>query len=177
MHRRETQGEAHRELCRMLADVSRRDDVEIVFPVHLSPAVRESVFGELAGSEHVHLLDPLDYHSFVHVLKSSDIVVTDSGGIQEEAPVFGIPVLVMRDTTEREEGLETGVVRLSGTDPEMVRADILELLDDAESHAAMARATNPYGDGNAATRIVDRLTNDLGATEPGREASAAAGAR
>ena len=88
----------------MLADVSRRGDVEIVFPVHLSPAVRESVFAELAGREHVHLMEPLDYHSFVHVLKSSDLVVTDSGGLQEEAPVFGIPVLVMRDTTERERG-------------------------------------------------------------------------
>ena len=163
MHRRETQGAGQRELSRMLADVASRDDVEVVFPVHLSPAVRESVFAELAGAEHVHLIDPLDYHSFTHLLKSSDLVVTDSGGLQEEAPVFGIPVLVMRDATERSEGLEAGVVRLSGTDAESVREDVLELLDDPLAYEAMARAANPYGDGQAADRIVGQLANDLGA--------------
>ena len=162
LHRRESQGEAQHALCRMLAGISRRGDVEILFPVHLSPVVRDAVFAELAGCEHVHLMDPLDYHSFVHLLRSSDFVVTDSGGVQEEAPVFGIPVLVMRDTTERSEGVDAGVVRLSGTDPDAVRADIVELLDDAESYDAMARAANPYGDGNAAARIVSALTRDLG---------------
>jgi UDP-N-acetylglucosamine 2-epimerase (non-hydrolysing) len=167
MHRRETQGAGQRELCRMLADVSARDDVEIVFPVHLSPAVRESVFGELAYAEHVHLVDPLDYHSFVHVLKSCDLVVTDSGGLQEEAPVFGIPVLVVRDTTERTEAVQAGVVRLSGTDAVAVRGDIEELLDDPAAYAAMAHAANPYGDGRAAGRIVTRLAADLrGGGEP-----------
>jgi UDP-N-acetylglucosamine 2-epimerase (non-hydrolysing) len=134
----------------------------VVFPVHLSPAVRDSVLPELAACEHVQLVEPLDYEEFVDVLRSSDIVVTDSGGIQEEAPVFGIPVLVMRDTTEREEGIDAGVVRLSGTDPEAVRADIIELLDDETAYAAMAHAANPYGDGLAAERIVAQLAADLG---------------
>ncbi len=167
MHRRETQGAGQRELARMLADIAERDDVEIVYPVHLNPAVRETAFSELLGVERVHLIDPLDYHSFTHLLRSSDLVVTDSGGLQEEAPVFGIPVLVMRDATERSEALEAGAVRLSGTDPESVREDILELLDDAHAYRAMAHSTNPYGDGRAAERIVGRLVSDLGAgSEP-----------
>lgn len=161
LHRRETQGEAQRALCGMLGEIARRRRVEIVFPVHLSPAVRASVLDELGGVPNVHLLEPLPYRPFVHLLKSSDLVVTDSGGIQEEAPSFGVPVLVMRETTERPEGIQAGCARLSGTDPAGVGADIERLLDDRDAYNRMARAINPYGDGHAAERIVRRLLADL----------------
>jgi UDP-N-acetylglucosamine 2-epimerase (non-hydrolysing) len=161
LHRRETQGESQRLLCGMLRAIARRRDVEIVFPVHLSPAVRASVFAELDGMANVHLLQPLPYRPFVHLLKSADIILTDSGGIQEEAPSFGVPVLVMRETTERPEGVEAGCTRLSGTDPVAVRADVIGLLDDRDAYRQMARAANPYGDGYAAERIVRRLVADL----------------
>jgi UDP-N-acetylglucosamine 2-epimerase (non-hydrolysing) len=174
MHRRETLGEGQRALCRMLAELGERPDVEIVFPVHLNPQVRDSARAELAGREGVILTEPLDYQSFVHVLRTSDLVVTDSGGVQEEAPVFGVPVVVMRDATERVEGIEAGVVRLAGTDPADVRADIVELLDDPEAYASMAEACNPYGDGRAAERIVAQLVRDLGITAAEPVAAAAA---
>lgn len=174
MHRRETLGEGQRALCRMLAELGERPDVEIVYPVHLNPRVRDSAWTELAGREGVLLTEPLEYQSFVHVLRSSDLVVTDSGGLQEEAPVFGIPVVVMRDATERVEGIEAGVVRLAGTDPEDVRSDIVELLDDPEAYAAMADACNPYGDGRAAERIVAELVRDLGVSPADAVAAQAA---
>ena len=177
LHRRETQGEAQRRLCRMLAHVARRPDVEILFPVHLSPAVRRSVDAELAGRDGVHLLDPLDYRSFVHVLRSSDIVVTDSGGVQEEAPSLGVPVLVMRDTTERPEGVAAGCARLCGTEPEAVELEIGRLLDNPDAYRAMAGAANPYGDGTAGRQIVRRLERDLledAWTPPRSECSVAA---
>jgi UDP-N-acetylglucosamine 2-epimerase (non-hydrolysing) len=161
LHRRETQGAHQRALCRMLATIAGRGDSEIVFPVHLSPAVRASVFAELSGLPKVHLIDPLPYRPFVHLLRTADIAVTDSGGIQEEAPSFGVPVLVMRETTERPEGVQAGCARLSGTDPAQVCADIERLLDDEDAYRAMAHAANPYGDGHAARRIVDRLAGDL----------------
>lgn len=165
LHRRETQGDRQRALCRMLASIARRGDAEIVFPVHLSPSVRASVLPELGGLANVHLIDPLPYRPFVHLMRSADIVVTDSGGIQEEAPSFGVPVLVMRETTERPEGIEAGCALLSGTDPASVGADIERLLDDPDAHAAMARTASPYGDGRASERIVERLAGDL-APEP-----------
>jgi UDP-N-acetylglucosamine 2-epimerase (non-hydrolysing) len=161
LHRRETQGEAQRRLCRMLARVAERPDVEIVFPVHLSPGVRESVMAELGGRDGVILAEPFDYPLFVHAMRSSDIIVTDSGGVQEEAPSLGVPVLVMRDTTERPEGIAAGCARLSGTSPDAVERDILELLDDEAAYASMAQVANPYGDGRTAERIVERLRADL----------------
>ena len=161
LHRRESQGGRQRALCRMLARLAARPDVEIVFPVHLSPAVRASVHAELAGRRDVHLLDPLPYRPFVHVLASADLVVTDSGGIQEEAPSLDVPVVVMRDTTERPEGVSAGCVRLGGTEPEAVAAHVAELLDDRSAYARMAAAPNPFGDGHAAERIVGRLEADL----------------
>jgi UDP-N-acetylglucosamine 2-epimerase (non-hydrolysing) len=161
LHRRETQGEAQRRLCAMLARVAQRPDVEIVFPVHLSPAVRESVRSELADCPNVHLLEPVGYADFLALMRSSDVIVTDSGGIQEEAPSLNIPVLVMRDTTERLEGVRAGCSRLAGTDPAAVEAAIAQLLDDPAEHARMASATNPYGDGHAAERIARRLEHDL----------------
>ncbi|GAC1320586.1 MAG: UDP-N-acetylglucosamine 2-epimerase (non-hydrolyzing) [Thermoleophilaceae bacterium] len=166
LHRRETQGAAQRELCRMLARVASRPDVEVVFPVHMSPAVRESVETELGGLDSVHLTEPLDYPTFVHALRTADLVVTDSGGIQEEAPSFGVPVLVMRETTERPEGVSAGCVRLSGTDPLAVERDIVRLLDTPEAYRRMSQAANPYGDGRAAQRIVARLRRDLVMSSP-----------
>lgn len=171
LHRRETQGEAQRALCSMLAVIAaERPDVEIVFPVHLSPAVRASVPAELASLANVHLLDPLPYRTFVHLLRSADLVLTDSGGIQEEAPSFGVPLLVMRNATERPEGIAAGCARLAGTDPTAVAAELGTLLDDADAYARMARAANPYGDGRAAERIVRRLARDLA---PAREETTA----
>jgi len=161
LHRRETQGEVHRELARMLGRVADREDVEILFPVHLSPRVRESVFAELRGHPRVHLVDPLDYEAFVEAMRDSYLVVTDSGGIQEEAPVFGLPVVVMRETTERWEGVEAGSVVLSGTDHRQVEADVLRLLDNLDEYTRRSQAVNPYGDGNASQRILVRLRHDL----------------
>lgn len=161
LHRRETQGEAQRQLCAMLARIARRPDVEILFPVHMSPTVRESVDAELSGLDHVHRIEPLDYVTFVHALRDSDLVVTDSGGIQEEAPSLGVPVLVMRDTTERPEGVAAGCVRLSGTRPQDVERDIVELLGSRDAYERMAKTVNPYGDGRASERIVARLRRDL----------------
>jgi UDP-N-acetylglucosamine 2-epimerase (non-hydrolysing) len=161
LHRRETHGEAQRHLCAMLARVARRPDVEIVFPVHMSPAVRESVQAELSGVGRVHCVAPLDYVAFVHALSGSDLIVTDSGGIQEEAPSLGVPVLVMRDTTERPEGVAAGCARLSGTRAEDVERDIVELLEDRVEYERMAKTANPYGDGQASERIIARLRRDL----------------
>ncbi len=166
MHRRETQGDEQRALCRMLAELADSRDVEIVFPMHLNPRVRASVQGELSEHDRVHLLEPADYVTFVQLLRSADIVATDSGGVQEEAPALDVPVLVMRDTTERPEGVAAGCSRLCGTDPEFVRGAIEELLDDPGLYARMAAAANPYGDGCAAVRIVDRLVEDLLDTHP-----------
>lgn len=169
LHRRETQGDTQRELCRVLANVACRSDVEVIFPVHLSPAVRQSAIAELAGRDGVRLIDPLPYRPFVHLLRSADLVVTDSGGIQEEAPSLSVPVLVTRDTTERPEGVAAGCARLSGTTPEQLHADITELLDDNAAYDRMARPANPYGDGRAAERIAQRMTADLVYAEIGDE--------
>jgi UDP-N-acetylglucosamine 2-epimerase (non-hydrolysing) len=146
-----------RRICQVVREVAGRGDTEIVFPVHLSPAVRDVVLPVLAGVEGVHLCEPLDYLSFVALVESCDIVVTDSGGLQEEAPALAKPVLVLRDTTERWEAVEAGVVRLTGTDPARVAAAIRLLLDDPRAYAAMARGSSPYGDGHAAGRIVETL--------------------
>jgi UDP-N-acetylglucosamine 2-epimerase (non-hydrolysing) len=161
LHRRETQGPAQRRLCRMLASLAERPDVDVLFPVHMSPAVRASVEPELAGRDGVHLMELLDYRTFVEALRTSDLVVTDSGGIQEEAPALGIPVLVMRDRTERPEGVEAGCALLCGTEPEGVEAEVVRLLDGPDAYKAMADAPNPYGDGTAARQIVERLESDL----------------
>jgi len=169
LHRRETQGETQRRLAAMLRRVADRPDVQVLFPVHLSPAVRESVVAELDSHPKVHLIDPLEYTQFVHAMKTSDLVVTDSGGVQEEAPTFGIPVIVMRETTERREGVDAGCVLLSGTDHDAVERDIVRLLDDSTEYDRMARATNPYGDGHAAERVVARLRRDLADPESREE--------
>jgi UDP-N-acetylglucosamine 2-epimerase (non-hydrolysing) len=145
----------------MLARVAQRPDVDILLPMHLNPEVRKVVTAELSECPAVHLVEPLAYPAFVHALKTSYLAVTDSGGIQEEAPTFGVPVLVMRNTTERPEGVAAGCARLCGTNPRDLEQEIYRLLDDPLAHARMATAKSPYGDGFAASRILDRLRFDL----------------
>jgi UDP-N-acetylglucosamine 2-epimerase (non-hydrolysing) len=157
LHRRESHGEAMRRVCDAVRAVALRGDTEIVFPVHRSPPVREVVFAELAGVDGLHLCEPLDYLSLVHVLDSCDLVLTDSGGLQEEAPSLGKPVLVLRDTTERPEAVDAGVARLVGTTPAVVYGAVTRLLDDPAAYAAMAHPENPFGDGRAAVRTVEAL--------------------
>lgn len=158
-HRRENFGPGFEQICRSLLAISARDDVEIAYPVHLNPQVREPVERLLGGRRRIHLMEPLGYLPFVRMMQRSDIILTDSGGVQEEAPSLGKPVLVMRETTERPEAVEAGTVQLVGTDPDVIIAAIARLLDDPCAYASMANATNPYGDGHAAIRIVKRLLN------------------
>ena len=156
-HRRENFGEGFEQICRAIARTSRRDDVEIVYPVHLNPRVREPVFRHLADLPNVHLIEPLDYLAFVHLMNEAHLIVTDSGGIQEEAPSLGKPVLVMRDTTERPEAIAAGTVKLVGTDSSRITSEVARLLDEPDTYAAMARIHHPFGDGRASERILKDL--------------------
>lgn len=157
-HRRESFGAPLRNICRALRDVAERfEDVHVVYPVHPNPHVERPVRSILAGHPRITLVPPLDYLSLVQVMKSSYVVLTDSGGIQEEAPALGKPVLVLRDETERPEGVATGAARIAGTTREGVRDEFTRLLTDDLLYAQMASAVNPYGDGHAAARIVDAL--------------------
>jgi len=157
-HRRENWGEPMRRICRAALEVLRGfEDVHVVFPVHRNPVVRRDVESVLGGHERAHLVEPLEYLPFVKLLQSSTLVMSDSGGIQEEAPSLDLPVLCLRDTTERPEAIETGAVRLVGTDEQVIAGAVAELLTDSESYRRMAAATNPFGDGRAATRIADVL--------------------
>ncbi len=156
-HRRENFGEGFENICRALLRLAQRDDVELIYPVHLNPNVQEPVRRILGDRPNVHLIEPLDYLPFVCLMDRSHLIITDSGGVQEEAPSLGKPVLVMRDTTERPEAVDAGTVKLVGTDPEKIFSEAVRLVDDAEAYQAMARAHNPYGDGKASARIVDTL--------------------
>jgi UDP-N-acetylglucosamine 2-epimerase len=158
-HRRESFGEQFRKLCLAIRDLSllHRETTQFVYPVHLNPNVRRPVHEILGGLKNVTLLEPLDYASLVHVMKRSTLILTDSGGIQEEAPSLGVPVLVMRETTERPEGVDAGVVRLVGTARATIVQEAQRLLTDPVAHSAMAKAANPYGDGHAAERIVSAI--------------------
>jgi UDP-N-acetylglucosamine 2-epimerase (non-hydrolysing) len=157
-HRRENLGEPMRHVYQALRDIATEfSDVEVVFPVHRNPRVREVVKTELGGLDRVHLIDPLDYQPFANLLARSHLILTDSGGIQEEAPSLGKPVLVLRDTTERPEAIEAGTVRLIGTDRDKVYAETKLLLSSQEEYNRMANACNPYGDGQAARRIVQGI--------------------
>ena len=156
-HRRENFGEGMAGIAQAVRRIAARDDVAMIFPVHLNPNVRAVMQGELAGLDNVALIEPLDYPHFARLLAISTVMLTDSGGVQEEAPALGKPVLVMRETTERPEGIEAGTAKLVGTDPARIVAETFRLLDDADSYAAMARAHNPFGDGRAAARIVELL--------------------
>jgi UDP-N-acetylglucosamine 2-epimerase (non-hydrolysing) len=152
-HRRENFGDGFENICRALRTLAERGDVQVVYPVHLNPNVQEPVNRVLSRVAGVHLVEPQDYLPFVFLMTRAHLILTDSGGIQEEAPSLGKPVLVMRSTTERPEAVEAGTVRLVGTDADVIVADAVRLLDDAEACAAMARAHNPYGDGAASQRI------------------------
>ena len=157
-HRRENFGDGFLQICHALKDLAARyPSVQFVYPVHLNPNVQQPVNAILADLPNVHLIAPLDYEPFVYLLKHSHIVLTDSGGIQEEAPSLGKPVLVMRDVTERPEAIEAGTVRLVGADRSRIVANVAELLDNQASYTAMSRAHNPYGDGKACARIVSVL--------------------
>lgn len=156
-HRRENFGEGFERICRGLAEIARRDDVQVVYPVHLNPNVRKPVNAILAGIDNVHLIEPLDYLPFVYLMKNASIIITDSGGVQEEAPSLGKPVLVMREVTERPEAVSAGTVRLIGTDTARMVKETRRLLDDPAEYERMSKAHNPYGDGKAAERIVKTL--------------------
>lgn len=156
-HRRESFGKGFEDICRALARIAEREDVQIVYPVHLNPKVREPVNRFLSDLDNVHLIEPLDYLPFVYLMTQADIILTDSGGVQEEAPSLGRPVLVMREVTERPEAVAAGTVSLVGTDPDKITRGIFRLLDDPAHYASMSEAVNPYGDGLAASRIADAL--------------------
>ena len=138
------------------------DDVQILYPVHRNPKVYQPVHQHLENIPNITLLPPLDYVSLVHLMKRSAIILTDSGGIQEEAPSLGVPVLVLRQVTERPEGVEAGAARVIGTEPQRIIAEALHLLANHETHQAMAQKINSYGDGHAAKRIVDSLLAEAG---------------
>jgi UDP-N-acetylglucosamine 2-epimerase (non-hydrolysing) len=156
-HRRENFGEGMQAIAAAIRRLAARPDVAVIFPVHLNPNVRRVMEAELAGLANVALIEPLDYPHFARLLEVSRLVLTDSGGVQEEAPAFGKPVLVMRETTERPEGVAAGTARLVGTDADRIVAEASRLLDDEAAYAAMARAHNPFGDGRSAARIVELL--------------------
>ena len=152
-HRRESFGGGFERICAALARLAERGDVDVVYPVHLNPAVQGPVRRLLGGARRVHLIPPQGYLAFVALMRAAHLILTDSGGIQEEAPALGVPVLVMRETTERPEAVAAGTVRLVGTDPDAIVAEAARLLDDPGHHARMGRAANPYGDGTAAPAI------------------------
>ena len=156
-HRRENFGTGFENICQALSQLAQRPDVQVVYPVHLNPNVQEPVNRILANQDNVVLLEPLDYLPFVYLMDKSYLILTDSGGIQEEAPSLGKPVLVMRDTTERPEAVEAGTVALVGTDADRIFETANQLLDDANEYETMSRAHNPYGDGKAANRIAEVL--------------------
>lgn len=157
-HRRENFGDGFLQICEGIRDLANHyPNIHFVYPLHLNPNVQQPVKEILLGLDNVHLIDPLEYEPFVFLLKHSYIVLTDSGGIQEEAPSLGKPVLVMRDLTERPEAIDAGTVRLVGANRERIVKNVCELLNNEESYRSMSRAHNPYGDGRACARIIDVL--------------------
>jgi UDP-N-acetylglucosamine 2-epimerase (non-hydrolysing) len=157
-HRRESFGQGLRDICAALARIAKRRDVQIVYPVHLNPNVQATVISALGDAPNVFLIEPQDYMGFVRLLQRATLVLTDSGGVQEEAPALGKPVLVMRDVTERPEAIDAGTAMLVGTDSAVIASAVSLLLDDDNARAAFARNVNPYGDGRASARIVAALT-------------------
>ncbi len=160
-HRRENFGHGMASIAGALADIAVRQDVAIILPMHPNPNVRPQIEATLAGLDNVAVIEPLDYPNFVRLLGLADLVLTDSGGIQEEAPALGKPVLVMRETTERPEGVVAGTALLVGTDRNRIVSETFRLLDDPLAYGAMARAHNPYGDGRAAERIASIVVSKL----------------
>ena len=166
MHRRENQGGPMRRVFKVIREVvESREDVEVIYPVHLSPAVQEVAKEILGNTERIHLISPLDVVDFHNLAARSYFIMTDSGGVQEEAPSLGKPVLVLRDTTERPEGVEAGTLKLVGTESEKVKQEMEELLDNAAEYQRMSQAKNPYGDGKASERILDAITYYFGVTD------------
>ncbi len=157
-HRRESFGDGFERICQALMEVAQQHpEVDIVYPVHLNPNVREPVNRLLTGIDNIHLIEPLDYLPFVHMMSRAHIILTDSGGIQEEAPSLGKPVLVMRDTTERPEAVAAGTVKLVGTETADIAHELNRLLTDTAAYQTMSRAHNPYGNGKACQRIIEAL--------------------
>ncbi len=157
-HRRESFGDSFQQMCLAMRDLAEANaDIELIFPVHPNPNVRAAVESTLKNVDRMHLIAPLDYLAFSHLMKKSTLLLTDSGGIQEEAPALGKPVVVMREVTERPEGVAAGTSVLAGTSRETIRSTVQGLLDDPQAYARMARATNPYGDGKAAERIAAHI--------------------
>ncbi|WP_180376056.1 non-hydrolyzing UDP-N-acetylglucosamine 2-epimerase [Ligilactobacillus salivarius] len=166
MHRRENQGEPMRRVFKVIREVvESREDVEVIYPVHLSPAVQEAAKEILGNTERIHLISPLDVVDFHNLAARSYFIMTDSGGVQEEAPSLGKPVLVLRDTTERPEGVEAGTLKLVGTESEKVKKEMEELLDNDAEYQRMTQAKNPYGDGKASERILDAIAYCFGVTD------------
>ncbi|MYU60553.1 UDP-N-acetylglucosamine 2-epimerase (non-hydrolyzing) [Lactobacillus salivarius] len=166
MHRRENQGEPMRRVFKVIREVvESREDVEVIYPVHLSPVVQEAAKEILGNTERIHLISPLDVVDFHNLAARSYFIMTDSGGVQEEAPSLGKPVLVLRDTTERPEGVEAGTLKLVGTESEKVKKKMEELLDNDAEYRRMAQAKNPYGDGKASERILDAIAYYFGVTD------------
>ncbi len=160
-HRRESFGQKFEQICLALKEIAQRDDVDLVYPVHLNPNVQEPVRRILGEIPNVHLMEPVDYPGFIYLLDQSYLVITDSGGIQEEAPSLGKPVLVLRDATERPEAVEAGTVKLVGSDQKTIVTEANYLLDSNDAYERMAQASNPYGDGSASERIVQKLLMPL----------------
>jgi UDP-N-acetylglucosamine 2-epimerase (non-hydrolysing) len=161
-HRRENLGEPMHHMFRAIKRiVDEHDDLKVIYPIHMNPVVRQIAEEELGNDERFHIIEPLDVLDFHNFMAHSYLILTDSGGIQEEAPSLGKPVLVMRDTTERPEGIAAGTLKLVGTDEETIYSEFKRLVDDEMAYAEMARATNPYGDGYASKRIADILENNL----------------
>lgn len=156
-HRRESFGQGFERICRALLTLSRRDDLDIVFPVHPNPRVREVVNRHLRSQKNIHLIEPLDYVTFVELMRQSWLLLTDSGGVQEEGPSLGKPILVMREQTERPEAVEAGTVRLVGTDEELIVNEVRRLLEDEAAYEVRSRIHNPYGDGRASGWIAEAL--------------------
>lgn len=166
MHRRENQGGPMRRVFKVIREVvESREDVEVIYPVHLSPAVQEAAKEILGNTERIHLISSLDVVDFHNLAARSYFIMTDSGGVQEEAPSLGKPVLVLRDTTERPEGVEAGTLKLVGTESEKVKQEMEELLDNAAEYQRMSQAKNPYGDGKASERILDAIAYYFGVTD------------
>ncbi len=167
-HRRENLGEPLRHMFRAIKRVlDEHDDVQAVYPIHMNPAVRKAALEVFGGDERIRIIEPLDVFDFHNFIARSHLILTDSGGIQEEAPSFGVPVLVMRDTTERPEGIAAGTLRLTGTDEEIIYRNFTELLNNRDAYEKMARSVNPYGDGHASERIADILLPDTARTRNG----------
>jgi UDP-N-acetylglucosamine 2-epimerase (non-hydrolysing) len=161
-HRRENFGGGMENIAEAIRQIAARDDTAVIFPVHLNPNVRAVMNERLGGLDNVALIEPLDYPHFARLLSLAEIMLTDSGGVQEEAPALGKPVLVMRETTERPEGVTAGTARLVGTETTTIVTELFNLLDDKAAYESMARAHNPFGDGHSARRIVELIGNEIG---------------